>query len=55
MKTKKSFDCVRMKRAAQRKIRARVKGMTPEQEIAFFRTGQAEFRKAIARAKRSER
>jgi hypothetical protein len=58
MKTKartKRFDCVAMKRAAQRKIRARVRGMTPAQEIAFFRAGGSKFAVAIAAAKRAAR
>ncbi len=50
MKTK-TFDCVESKRAAQRQIRARVKGMTPAQEIDFFRTGHEEFARALAAAR----
>jgi hypothetical protein len=52
-KKAKKFDCVAMKRAAQRRIRARVRGLTPKQEIAFFRTGGAEFEAALAAARRS--
>jgi len=32
----KSFDCVEFKRQAQRRIYRDIKGMTPEQEIAYF-------------------
>jgi hypothetical protein len=49
----KKFDCVAMKRAAQRKIRARVRGLTPKQEIAFFRAGGAEFEAALAAARQA--
>ncbi|HVP12123.1 MAG TPA: hypothetical protein VMV94_13165 [Phycisphaerae bacterium] len=52
MKTK-TLDCVAMKRAAQKKIREAVKGMTPAQEIEFFREGEAEFERQIESAKRS--
>ena len=50
MKTK-SFDCVEMKRAAQKKIREKVRGMTRDQEIAFFRAGAEEFERRIRAAK----
>lgn len=36
-KTKKSFDCVAMKRAAQRKIARETKGMTFEEYCAYLR------------------
>lgn len=49
----KKFDCVAMKRAAQRKIRARVRGLTPKQEIAFFRAGSAKFAAALNAARRA--
>ena len=51
----KTFDCVEMKRAAQERIRARVEGMTPVEEIAFFRAGGVEFEKAIRQAKQGDR
>lgn len=53
-KKAKKFDCVAMKRAAQRRIRARVRGLTPKQEIAFFRAGGAEFEAALAAARQAE-
>lgn len=41
-KKAKTFDCIAMKRAAQKIIRAQVQGMTREQEIAYFReSGEA--------------
>jgi soluble cytochrome b562 len=46
----KTFDCIQMKRDAQKKIREAVKGMTPEQEIAFFREGAEEFERQIEQA-----
>ncbi len=33
----KRFDCVALKRAAQERIYQATQGMTPEEEIAFFR------------------
>jgi hypothetical protein len=50
-KKAKTFDCVAMKRAAQRRIRARVAGLSPQQEIAYFRAGGAEFEAALAAAR----
>jgi len=50
---KKKFDCVEMKRAAQEKIRARVRGMTRAQEVAFFREGAEEFEMRVQTAKAS--
>jgi len=47
----KRIDCVQIKRAAQQQIRERVRGMTPEQEIAFFQEGADEFEKRIEAAK----
>ncbi len=50
---KKTFDRMEMKRAAQKKIRAAVAGMTREQEIAFFRAGADEFEERIKAARDS--
>lgn len=33
----KKFDCVKMKNDIQKKIQDQTKGMTPEEEISFFR------------------
>ncbi len=49
MKTK-TFDCVRMKRQAQQKIRAALAGKSKQQEVAFFRQGAEEFEKRIRAA-----
>ncbi len=53
-KKSKKFDCVAMKRAAQRRIRARVRGLTPQQEVDFFRAGGAEFETVLTAARRRE-
>jgi hypothetical protein len=37
MATTKEFDCIGFKRAAQEKIYEQIKGMTPAEEIAWFR------------------
>ena len=34
---KKKFDCVAMKRIGSRKIYEKIKNMTPEQELAYWR------------------
>jgi len=53
MKTKnKTFDCIAMKRKAQEAIRAQVRGMTREEEAAFFREGRDEFEKRVQAAKK---
>ncbi|GEM_PF-587545 len=33
----KEFDCIEMKRKAQLEIYEEIKGMTPDEEIAYFR------------------
>jgi len=52
MKTK-TFDCIQVKRAAQKKIRAAVAGLDRKAEIEFFRTGAKEFERRIQAAKES--
>ena len=47
---KKTFDCVRMKRQAQQKIRAVLAGKGKQQEVAYFREGAEEFKKRIRAA-----
>lgn len=47
---KKTFDYVRMKRQAQRKIRAALAGKSKQQEVAYFREGAEEFKKRIRAA-----
>ena len=52
MKTKK-FDCMKMKRIAQEKIRAAVSGLSPSEEIAYFRTGSEAFEQRVDAARES--
>jgi hypothetical protein len=52
MKTKnKTFDCIAMKRKSQEAIRDQVRGMTREEEAAFFREGHEDFKKQVQIAK----
>lgn len=37
MATTKDFDCIAFKRAAQEKIFEQIQGMTPAEEIAWFK------------------
>ena len=50
---KKTFDCVEMKRTCQEKIRQQVKGMTPSEEVAFFRRAGGKLQQRIDSAKAS--
>lgn len=51
-KKKKAFDCVEMKRRAQERIYADTKGLSPEEEIEYFRKRAEEFwRRFHARSK----
>jgi len=52
---KKSFDCVEMKRACQRKLRERAGGMTRSEELRFFREAGRQLEKRIQSARESER
>jgi len=36
-KRKKDFDCVEFKRQAQARIYERIKGLSPQEEIEYFR------------------
>jgi len=38
MATNKNFDCIKFKRDAQEKIYEEIRGMTPAEEIAWFRS-----------------
>jgi len=57
---KKEFDSIQVKREAQEKIYEAIKGMTPEQEIEYFRQAlnKSKFSKwwqsAASRAEMSE-
>lgn len=37
MKTKKKFDCVRMKDQAQQRRAERLRGLSPEERLEFYR------------------
>ena len=50
----KQFDCIAMKRAAQQAIRAKVRGMTRKEEVAFFREGADDFERRLREAKRHQ-
>ena len=52
MKTK-THDCIKMKRAAQEKIRAAVAGLDHKGEIEYFRAGAEEFEQRVRAAKAS--
>jgi len=45
MKTKKAFDCVEMKRRGAEAVRRRLAGMTPEQELEFWRQETEDLRR----------
>jgi hypothetical protein len=48
---KKKFDCIAMKRQAHRRIRAAVTGMNRREEVAYFRSGAADFARRLNAAK----
>jgi hypothetical protein len=50
--TRKKFDCVQMKWAAQEKIRECLRGMSIAEEIAYFRQGAEEFERKISSARK---
>lgn len=39
---KKDFDCIQFKRRAQARICERIEGLSPEQEIEYFRNAARE-------------
>lgn len=51
MKKKKAFDCVEMKRRGAEHVRQATKGMTPEQELAYWRERDMALRREIEQAK----
>ena len=57
MKTKKKFDCVEMMHKGAERVRRQVEGMSPEQEVEYWRQKTEELRKmkdrAVARRKAS--
>lgn len=48
---KKDFDCVEMKREAQEKIRDELRGMTREQELAYWAEQARRLREEQRRAR----
>ena len=53
MKTK-TFDCVEMKRKGAEKIYQKIKDMTPEEEIEYWRDRTAEMQKWLEDRKREK-
>jgi hypothetical protein len=57
MKTKKKFDCVEMMHQGAERVRRQVEGMSPEQELEYWRQKTEELLKmkdrAVARRKAS--
>lgn len=45
IKTEKKFDAVKYMRQERERISKEIKGMTPEQEIEYFRKKSEEFKK----------
>ena len=52
MKTK-TFDCVKMKWRGGRRVYARIKNMTPQQELAYWRRRSAGLQRRIQAAKKA--
>lgn len=50
---KKTFDCVEMKQTCQEEIRRQIKGMTPSEEVAFFRRAGGKLQQRINSSKAS--
>ena len=55
----KGFDCIEFKRKAQAEIYGKIKGLSPEEEIAYFRRRAAtgplgKFWKALERRSQAE-
>jgi len=55
MKTKKKFDCVEMMHRGALKIYEKVRGMTLEEQAAYWRQQSKEFEEEIAAAKRKRK
>jgi hypothetical protein len=49
MKTKKTFDCVAMKRSVQERVYAETRGLTPDQELDYFHKAAEQFWAEVAR------
>ncbi len=48
----KEPDCVRMTREGERQVYEEIKGMTREQELAYWRAGEAILAKEVRAARR---
>jgi hypothetical protein len=45
MKTKKTFDCVRMKRQGAERVMKRLEGKSPQEQLEYWQMGTEELRK----------
>ena len=52
MRKKKTFDCVEMQHRGAEYVRKLTEGMTPEEELEFWRRGTEELRREVAEAKK---
>lgn len=52
-KKTKSFDCVEMKRQGAARVQALIAGMTPEEELEFWRKQTEELRKQQEQIRRT--
>ena len=50
-KRKKAFDCVEMQHRGAEHVRKLTEGMTPEEELEFWRRGTENLRREVAEAK----
>ncbi|MBI3581534.1 MAG: hypothetical protein HY098_05585 [Nitrospinae bacterium] len=55
MKSKKSFDCVEMKRRAQEKIFKETSGMSVDEQLAYWKKHEQAFRREIVQSTRTPR
>ncbi len=53
MRNNKVFDCVRMKNEAAEKVYRMLSGMTPEEQLAFWRDGTKELLKMKKNSKKA--
>ena len=51
----KKFDCVEMKRKCQSKVRSKLKGMTREQELAYWQGRDQELKAEQEQLRRERR
>ena len=51
MRKKKAFHCVEMQHRGAEYVRELTEGMTPEEELEFWRRGTEELRREVAEAK----